>query len=270
VVGAGPLAGRAPCPAADGNFIQSRWHYGWLSLAWALGPDADGSHPFSSPSIPVPFWAEAFTPPIEAVFAAIRFREEEVDSQDLQAAMAPARVEKMQRLWDSPVALYFAAGAVDFEAGTRGRAPDDRRNISVENAEKVSLTSDLRRVQHLVSSSAGWALGDLTGDLRAAMGSLDFGVGTPEDLLALVTFIQAGRDDSAPLLALRAEFACLSALALAKAYAVDPTSKPGQQAIVEAARLAGCCLMASALAADDPCKGFRTLQRTEEELAAIL
>jgi hypothetical protein len=48
--------------ATGGKFIQSRWHYGWFSLAWALGPDADGIHPFSAPLIPVPFWAEAFTP----------------------------------------------------------------------------------------------------------------------------------------------------------------------------------------------------------------
>lgn len=257
--------------ATGGNFIQSRWHYGWFSLAWALGPDADGSHPFSAPLIPVPFWAEAFTPPVEAIFAAMRFRgEESVDTQDLQAAMAPARVEKMQRLWDSPVALWFAAGAVDFEAGTRGRAPDDRRNISVQNPERVSLQSDVRRVQHLVSSCPGWAFGDLTGEMRAAMGSLDFSVGTLEGIQALVSFLQAGKAASTPLLALRADFACLSALSLANAYTSDPQSASGQQAIVEAARLAGCCLMAAALAADDPSAGFRTLQRTQEELAAIL
>jgi hypothetical protein len=264
----GPIYGPA---ATGGSFISARWHYGWLSLGWALGPDADGAHPFSDPLIPVPFWAEAFTPPIEATFAAMRFRgEEEAHPHALEAPMTPARIEKMQRLWDSPVALWFAAGAVDFEAGTRGRAPDERRNTDVEHPEKVSLQSDLRRVQHLVKSCLGWALGVLTGETRVAMGSLNFGVETAEEIQALVAFLQAGRDDSTPLRELRTDFACLSALALANAYLANLTSEAGQQGIVEAARLAGCCLMAAALAADDPGEGFRTLHRTEQELAAIL
>src|SRR6202035_896391 len=175
--------------ATGGNFVSARWHYGWLSLGWALGPDADGDHPFSDPLIPAPFWAEAFSPSIEAMFAGLRFRgDEETHPQDLQTAVSPARIEKMQRLWDSPVALWFAAGAVDFEAGTRGRAPDERRNIEVENPEKVSLQSDLRRVQHLVRSCLSWALGDLTGEMRAAMGSLDFSVESVEEIEALVSF----------------------------------------------------------------------------------
>src|SRR5205085_2390085 len=110
--------------------------------------------------------------------------------------------------------------------------------------------SDARRVQHLVSSCAGWALGDLTGEMRAAMASLDLSVGTLEGIQAFVSFVQSGRDDSTPLLALRADFACLSALSLAAAYIGDPSSEPEQQTIVEAARLAGCCLMAAALAAN--------------------
>ena len=261
-----------PDPNGTPAMLQSRWRYGWLTFAWALGPDANGTHPFSSRTLPVPFLARSWEPLFELALASGRFDEQEparsAQTPDPDPEAVAARAARMGCLWDSPIALAFVAGALDFEASIRGRAPDERRNASVDAATQVSIDRELRRVRLLVGACSNWAASELDeASLRAAARSdRDTDV---EGLVAMSAQMHSRRVNSEPLAGLRSDFACLATLRLASAYELGPGSPAGQAALIEAARLAGCCVIAAALAEDDLGAGFAAIMWANEALADV-
>jgi hypothetical protein len=252
----------------DPTLIQSRWRYGWFTLAWAVGADADGTHPFSVQVLPVPFIARSWDPMFEMALVMAKHGHAGLEANLEDPGWVEQRRARMQPVWESPVARAFLAGALDFEASLRQRGPDQRDNVVVQDAEGVSLARELARVHLLVRLCANWSAGDLSEPtLRAAAQAAS--VGTPEALMSAAAEIQARRDNSAPLAALRSDFTSLATLQLANAYEVGPNSLDGQQALLEAARLAGCGVMAAALASNDAGAGFVAALWAQEELADV-
>ena len=210
-----------PDPNGTPAMLQSRWRYGWLTFAWALGPDANGTHPFSSRTLPVPFLARSWEPLFELALASGRFDEQEpggfAQTPDPDPEAVAARAARMGCLWDSPIALAFVARALDFEASIRGRAPDERRNAAVDAATQVSIDRELRRVRLLVSACSKWAASEEASLRAAARSDRDTDV---EGLVAMSAQMHSQRDNSEPLAGLRSDFACLATLRLAGAHAV--------------------------------------------------
>jgi hypothetical protein len=207
--------------AQELQFIQSRWRYSWLSLAWAVGPGANGSHLFAHQSVPIPIVAGSWSPLFELVLADGRYRDAtgSVGAEDrIDPAVLESRATRMHSLWDSPVVLAFVASALDFEAVLRGRAPDARRNTTVDADVQISLARELRRTEVLINVCSQWARGRLDQrSLRAAARRLPSS-SSIEELAALSTRIQGEKDASTAVASLRADFASLATLQLARAY----------------------------------------------------
>lgn len=252
----------------DPTLIQSRWRYGWFTLAWAVGADADGAHPFSAQVLPVPFIARSWDPMFEMALAMAKHDHPGLEANVESQESVERRQARMQPLWESPVARAFLAGALDFEASLRQRGPDHRDNVLVQDTEGVSLARELARVELLIRLCANWSVGDLSEPtLRSAAQAAPFG--TQDDLLSAAAEMEARRDNSTPLAALRSDFASLATLQLANAYEAGPDSLVGQQALLEAARLAGCGVMAAAVDSNDAGAGFVAALWAQEELADV-
>lgn len=242
-------------PEASGlDVLQSRWHYGWLTLAWAVGPDAVANDVFRRQDPDTPLVAAAFDPGVELVFAAGRHGLLD------HPPSTPTDAPPLAAIDSSPVLRTMIAGALDFEAATREHGPDERRNLIASDASAVDPNLEMIRLRALLSICAIWAQGDLSEQAisRAAKSPVS------TDPQALVMFAEAMQARVAsldgPYARIAAHFASLAHLHLAQASELGGTSTPsGQEEMLEAARHAGCTAAATALARQDVGEAFNAV-----------
>lgn len=242
-------------PEASGlDVLQSRWHYGWLTLAWAVGPDADANDVFCRRKLDIPLVAVAFDPGVELVFAAGRHGLLE------HPPPTPTDAPPLTSIGNSPVLRAMIAGALDFEAATREHAPDERRNTIASDASAADPKPEMLRLRALLSICAIWAQGDLSEQAisRAERSPVST---DPQVLVIAAEAIQARVASlGSPYARIAAHFASLAHLHLARASELGGTStSAGQEEMLEAARHAGCTATATALARQEVGEAFNAV-----------
>jgi hypothetical protein len=158
-------------------------------------------------------------------------------------------------LHESPVAEAFAAGALDFEAGVRSRAPN-RRDPPQPRANGFDLGEELFRASLLGEiARATWGVGILDpAQVQAAHAPEELSL---RDLQTRAKRLSARRPGGDDYLAIANDLAAMTLFKLAEATAhgVDPSlgeeALDGQEALLEAARLSGRAATATALAGED-------------------
>jgi hypothetical protein len=231
-------------PEASGlDVLQSRWHYGWLTVAWAIGPDTAANDVFRRQDLDIPIVAATFDPGVELVFAAGHHGLLD------HPPPTPTDAPPLAAIESSPVLRTMIAGALDFEAASREHGPDERRNVIVSDASAADPKLETLRLRALLSVCATWAQGNLGEEAisRAAKSPV---ATEPQALIDSANAMQvclASLDS--PYARIAGHFASLAHLHLARASELGGTSTPsGQQEMLEAARHAGCTATAAALA----------------------
>jgi hypothetical protein len=245
------------------DVLYSTWRYGWLTFGWTLGPGADGEYPFAEPEVALPIVAASWDPLFEFALARGRYRDSDED-EDVEPDPAD-QIDPGQVLDQSPVGFSFMVGALDFEANTRGVQPDERRNESVQAKTTVAIDLELRRATMLISACQRWAEGDLDGDL-ARWAAETAQPQEPAALNAESERMQAAKSND-PAASLRTEFACMATLKLAEALIEGVDTEDGQDALLDAARFAGCSAMSAAFAVGDAGGGFENVAAVAAAIA---
>jgi hypothetical protein len=234
------------------DILQSRWHYGWLTLTWAVGPDADASDVFGCRKLDVPLVAVAFDPGVELVFAAGHHGLLEDDPPPTSTDAPP-----LTGMGSSPVLRAMIAGALDLEAASREHGPDERHNMIAADPSAVDPEREMLRLRALLSICAAWAQGDLNEQTisKAAKSPVS---GDPWALVASAEATQARVPSlESPYARIATHFASLAHLHLARAIELGGAGTPlGQEQALEAARHAGCTAAAAALARQEVGEAF--------------
>jgi len=243
-------------PEASGlDVVQSRWHYGWLTLAWAVGPDANRGDAFCARDLDIPLVAVAFDPGVELVFAAGRH-----GLLDEPPPSSPADAPPLTAIGGSPVVRAMIAGALDFEATRQEHFPDERRNLLVPDPSTVDPELEMLRLRALLSICACWASGDLTEDTIRTAAKLPRSA-DEQELVADANAMQARVASlSSPYARIAVHFASLAHLHLARACELGGTiTARGQEAIIDASRHAGGSATAAGLAREEVGAAFNAI-----------
>jgi hypothetical protein len=148
----------------------------------------------------------------------------------------------------SPVGQKFIGGALDFEAGTRGLAPDERE-LLVEDPVQRAETEVIRAGLLAGVARQVWAFGSTDLDAVHAV-ELTESLLAPDAVNSAVEALRAKAPADGWLEVCNC-FAAMSSLKLIQAGDAGVNSEDGWEALLEAARLAGCCAMAAGAANSD-------------------
>jgi hypothetical protein len=232
--------------------IGGRLNYGWLVLGWEFWGEGSG-HPFDDELTPTPIIA---TKAVDLELALMPTTAQPPDGEDfepdrewLERVVGDNRpIAPDRSLSQSPVGQAFVGGALDFEAGTRDLAPDRREPMEEDPVAEHGL--ELRRVGLLAAIARDvWARGEIdVAGVRAVEPSprqLD------GDVLRTAVAPFEELDPQGGWETVRAGLAAMSSLKLVEAMDLGTTTEGGDQALLDAARLAGCCVAALGPAGSD-------------------
>jgi hypothetical protein len=232
--------------------IAARSYNGWLSFGWEFWGET--GHPFEGPIMPLPILA---TRSIELESVLVPNSSPGPDASDelnhkwVQKITGGADDEPIvpeAALSRSPVGQKFIGGALDFEAGTRGLAPDVRE-LLVEDPVQRAETEVIRAGLLAGIARQVWAFGSTDLDAVHAV-ELAESLFTPDAVNSAVKALRAKAPGDGWLEVCNG-FAAMSSLKLIEAGDAGVNSDDGWEALLEAARLAGCCAAAAGAANSD-------------------
>jgi hypothetical protein len=235
-------------PGASGQ-TESIWRYGWLTMGWVFGEGVQECNPFQDPQAAIPLRAQS-SADLEWLWGGLGRSDPPAGSKQTIADAKP--IDPDQVLGDSPIAEAFTGGVLDFEAGTRSRQPD-RRDPPQGDAE---LDQEILRGTLVVElAMTVWGFGELdTAHIRQIDVPNEI---TGERLDDADQALQAHAKDEDGFVKVASQLARLSGLKLlqAVAYGLDPAESDdaasGQEALRDAAELAGKSAAAAGLAHDN-------------------
>jgi hypothetical protein len=237
--------GMEPLWAGPGARIGGRLNYGWLVFGWEFWGEGQPMHPFGERILPTPILATwsvdlelALTPntapPPDGENA-------EIDPEWLDRITGGGPVAPNRVLSYSPVGQAFAGGALDFEAGTRGKAPDRREPVVEEPVADLDL--ELRRVGLLTAIARKvWGVGVI--DVIAVRGVDPDADQLDQSAIRAATAPFEDLDPEGGWDSVGGGLAGMSSLKLIEALELGPESASGAEALLDAARFAGCCATA--------------------------
>ena len=242
--------GMEPLFGGPNGRIGGRLSYGWLVLGWELWGE-QGGHPFKDSRIPTPIIA---TKTIDLEFALMATTARLPDDEDdprpdkewrervIGADEPTAPDHSLSR---SPVGQAFGGGALDFEAGTRGLAPDRREPMEEDPVADRQL--ELRRAGLLAAIAREvWGVGEIAVEaVRAVephMQQLD-----PVALRNAAAPYEEP-DQSEDWSTVCGCLAAMSSLKLVQAMELSIDTESGDMALLESAKFAGCCAAANGAA----------------------
>lgn len=237
--------GMEPLWAGPNGRIGGRLNYGWLIFGWEFWGAGEPLHPFGERLLPTPIIA---TRSVEFEFALVpttaRSPQDDGDGLDLEwleRTTGGGPVAPEENLAGSPVGQAFIGGALDFEAGTRGLAPDRREPVIEDPVSEPGL--ELRRVGLLAAITRQvWATGSI--DIAAVRAVRP----SPDQLNPVAVRIATAPfedlDPEGEWESVVGGLAEMSSLKLVEALELGPRTEAGGEALQEAARFAGCCASA--------------------------
>ena len=258
--------------------LWSEWRYGWLTFGWRTGQWVDGAHPFGDDKVPVPLVAAFSDPSFEWALSRAKYSDDEPPSdaddrpEDQGAGEPPDKTEAGNEPFappgaidNSPVILGLLVGALDLEGGP-GRVADHRTNHLPKEPDRVDDELELRRARLAVGACEALAAGRL--DEASVVAAARSGALNDVDALrATADRIRSQRQTSPVLLALRSDFAAMATLKLVEALLERSTGADFVGCAGETGKFAGACVMAAALYADDPGRGFDVTEAPVRELS---
>lgn len=241
-------------PDQEGS-TESVWRYSWLAVGWAFGGKRETRNPFTEPRVELPYrahlpasfeWVWGSLPHIDADLS-------EADSQaHLEALTGGGPVDPEDTLNRSPIAEAFTGGVLDFEAAARGRAPDQR---DVPRGE-ADISQELWRAALAVQLALTvWGFGDVDVTRVRAMQVPDAMSSTEIRRVSRALKRHARRARGYPAQASQLAQAAGSKMVEGMTLGLNPAGSQraheGQEALREAASMAGASAAAAGLAAGD-------------------